>query len=125
MIRGSLMAMPRQREVVWPAACSNQLQEQPPPGQRRPGLFEPRRFALERHAMRDPAKSFLGKCPRCSSYHSRIRTELLDYGNSPSAGAAQSVVARTRMYLCNGCAHLWSETVAEEQARTDGARGAT
>jgi len=61
--------------------------------------------------MTEPNKAFIGKCPTCGSYHNRIRTELLSYGDSSAAGAAQPVSSRTRVYLCNACAHIWSETV--------------
>ncbi len=64
--------------------------------------------------MNDTAKSFSGKCPQCGSYHSRIHTELINFANSVpgKAGADPAIASRTRVFTCNGCAHIWSETVS-------------
>jgi hypothetical protein len=62
----------------------------------------------------NPSTSFSGKCPQCHGYHTRIRTEVINYdqGADPARPDEQSVVSRTRIFFCNRCQHVWSETVA-------------
>ncbi len=63
--------------------------------------------------MADQSKSFSGKCPTCQGYNTRIRTEVINYGPDAPIAAPDphAVVSRTRIYLCNACTHIWSETV--------------
>ena len=57
--------------------------------------------------------SFSGKCPHCLGCHIRIRIEVVHYG--PEADSTpdgqQSIVSRTRIFLCNSCEYVWSETI--------------
>jgi DNA-directed RNA polymerase subunit M/transcription elongation factor TFIIS len=57
--------------------------------------------------------SFSGKCPKCHGYNSRIRTEVINYSQEdpPAELGQQAVVSRTRIFLCNSCQHVWSETI--------------
>ena len=67
-----------------------------------------------RESMSDqPVSAFVGKCPQCGSYDTRMRTEVINYGSDkpPIGATSQPIVSRTRIYLCNPCQHVWSETV--------------
>jgi hypothetical protein len=66
-------------------------------------------------------QSYSGQCPQCHGYNTRIRTEVINYASERVDLAAEHaaptnkprVASRTRIYLCNACQHVWSETVAE------------
>jgi rubrerythrin len=60
-----------------------------------------------------PATAFSDKCPQCGGYNARIRTELVSYDEKPDATGAQEVLSKTRIYHCNACQHVWSETIAK------------
>jgi hypothetical protein len=57
--------------------------------------------------------SFSGKCPQCQGYNSRIRTEVINYdqGATVDKGDHLPILSRTRIFLCNGGQHTWSETI--------------
>jgi hypothetical protein len=66
--------------------------------------------------MTSPVTAFSGKCPQCAGYNARIRTELINYDEKPDEGAnerEQEVLSRTRIYFCNACQHVWSETITK------------
>ena len=60
-----------------------------------------------------PTCGFVGKCTQCKSYDTRMRTEVINYGSDkpPIGETAQPIVSRTRIYVCNSCQNVWSETV--------------
>jgi hypothetical protein len=66
-----------------------------------------------RPAVTNEATSFSRKCPRCGGDNSRIRTEVINYSQDapPAGGSEPAVVSRTRIFLCNSCQHVWSETI--------------
>jgi hypothetical protein len=65
--------------------------------------------------MDESRKSFSGQCPKCDGYNSRIRTEVINYSQEetdPKREQDQETIAsRTRIFFCNACQHVWSETV--------------
>jgi Zn finger protein HypA/HybF involved in hydrogenase expression len=61
----------------------------------------------------EPRESFSGKCPQCQGYNSRIRTEVINYSQEETIAEAdqQPIASRTRIFFCNSCQNVWSETV--------------
>ena len=64
------------------------------------------------HIVSEPAMSFSGKCPSCGGYVSRIRTEVINYASDTPVNEVvpAKIVSRTRIFACNTCQHVWSET---------------
>jgi len=52
---------------------------------------------------------FIGKCVKCGSYDTRIRTE--DADGIPDVTASQKP-SQSRVYECNACNHVWKEMAA-------------
>ena len=61
--------------------------------------------------MTEPSKSFSGKCPSCGGYDSRIRTEVINYAVDQPIDKPDRVDLRTRIFACNTCKYVWTETV--------------
>jgi hypothetical protein len=63
--------------------------------------------------MPDPASSFVGQCPKCQGYETRIRSEVINYADKKNSGteAQPPVASQSRVYVCNRCQHAWTEVV--------------
>jgi hypothetical protein len=49
--------------------------------------------------MENPITSFIGKCPQCGGYDSRIRTEVINYATTDSGGVATHSLADPHLQL--------------------------
>jgi hypothetical protein len=64
-------------------------------------------------SLTNPTVSFSGRCPQCRGYDTRIRTEVINYNEAATPpGDERSVVSRTRIFFCNRCKNVWSETIS-------------
>lgn len=60
--------------------------------------------------MTAPKPTFSGKCPKCTGYNSRLRTEVITYAQYAETDPPP-VAWRTRVYCCNACGYEWHEMV--------------
>jgi hypothetical protein len=67
-------------------------------------------LAVER-AKKLTSSGFSGRCPRCRDYNNRIRSELVNYADD---AAQEVIVSRSRVFTCNACKHIWTETIDAE-----------
>jgi hypothetical protein len=59
-----------------------------------------------------PASAFLGKCPECQSYDTRIRSQVINYDQTSTDRA--KVASISRVFSCNSCGHDWLEKVGDD-----------
>jgi predicted ATP-dependent serine protease len=63
-----------------------------------------------------PYTDFLGKCPKCDGYDTRIRSEVITYPDrKASADESKKVKSASRVYVCNTCKHSWTEKIGEDK----------
>lgn len=65
-----------------------------------------------------PYTDFLGRCPKCNGYDTRIRSEVVNYDPAKSSsGDPKNIASASRVYVCNSCKHSWTERSGDDNGK--------